>query len=504
MKPSVRTSAVHSTKKVLLLELNEVNWRVVDRLTAQHGQAYLPNFQRLRTAGAWATQTAVEHPPHLDPWITWVTLHTGVPREVHGAAVLEQDAASISAPRLWDYAAEGGRSVGVFGSISAFPPRPVEGFIVPGPFAPSDDTYPDSLRPIQALNRLGTSLHNRTGKSVTAFGAVRNAFDLLRLGLRMRTLYAVARQLVLERVSSSHKWRRVSLQPLLNFDFFAHLYRKFQPDFATWHTNHAAHYMHHYWRAWDDNGFAVQATAAERAQFGDAVPYGYRVCDRLIGDFLRLIDDDTVLVVASSMGQQPFVTERYQSGKIVVRFLDIERILDITGRDGILDVVPTMVPQWNLRIPDRSRRTQLREQFQAAKRIVAGREEAAISVEETADLLTVTPLGLADKPAGIRYHFPLCERAQPAGYAIDELFATDTPTTKQGMHHPAGLLAFIGSGIRPGVQLADCTNLDVAPTVLTLLGLPVPAVMHGRILNEAWEATPNLPRAEAGLAATAA
>ncbi len=495
---------MRSTKKVLLLELNEITWRVIDQLIEQHGQAYLPNFQHLRSAGAWATQAAIERAPHLDPWITWVTLHTGVPREVHGAAVLEQDAASISAPRLWDYAAEGGRSIGVFGSVSAFPPRPVQGFMVPGPFAPSDETYPESLRPIQTINRLGTSLHNRTGKPATAFGAVRNTFDLLRMGLRIRTLYEVARQLVQERISSSRKWRRVSLQPLLNFDLFAHLYRKFRPDFATWHTNHAAHYMHHYWRAWDDKSFTPPSTAEERAQFGDAVPYGYRLCDRLIGGFLQLIDDDTVLVVASSMGQQPFANERYKAGKIVVRFLDIERILDITGHDGILEAIPTMVPQWNLHVPDRSRRTQLREQLQAVKRIVAGREEAAISVEETADLLTVTPLGLAEKPAGIRYFFPLCERAQPDGYAMDDLFATDTPTTKQGMHHPAGLLAFIGSGIRPGVHLDDCTNLDVAPTVLTLLGLPVPAVMHGCVLSEAWDATSSIPPAKAGLAATAA
>ena len=77
-----------------------------------------------------------------------------------------------------------------------------------------------------------------------------------------------------------------------------------------------------------------------------------------------------------------------------------------------------------------------------------------------------------------------CDGATSASSAV----ATDTPTVKQGMHHPTGLLAFYGTGIRAGVHLPDCTNLDIAPTLLTLMGLPVPPVMPGRVLSEAWRA----------------
>ena len=491
---------MQATKKVLLLELNEVNWNVVDRLLHAHGEAYLPHFARLRRDGAWATQIAVERPPHLDPWITWVTLHTGVPREVHGASVLEQDAASIAAPRLWDLVAAAGRSIGVFGSISAYPPREVRGFMVPGPFAPGDETFPAELRPIQALNRLGTQVHNQTRPPASPLDLLRMTLRLSRLGLRARTLLDVAAQLVRERLDGTSRWRRIGLQPLINFDFFARLYRQYAPDFATWHSNHAAHYMHHYWRAWDDAGFAVPATAAERRAFGDAVPYGYRLCDALIGRFLQLLDKRTVLIVASSMGQQPFVSDRYREGKIIVRFRDIGRILDIVGRDGVTEVVPTMVPQWNLRVPDAAARAALRDRLAAVRRVVAGHAEAALSVEETADQLTVTPLGLAEKPDDVRYYFPQCTQASPNGYPIDALFATDLPTVKQGMHHPAGLLALVGHGIRAGLHLPDCTNLDVAPTVLELMGLPVPATMSGHVLREAWSAPPAAASASAATA----
>ncbi len=475
-------------RKVLMLELNEINWGVIDRLIAQHGASYLPNIARLRGEGAWATQTAVEQSPHLDPWVTWVTVHTGVSRDVHGATVLEQGSETINAKRLWDFVSAAGRSVGIFGSISAYPPRKVDGFIVPGPFAPGDETYPPQLQPVQGLNRLYTQVHNKVGKALTPFQLVGKTLELVRsFGLRPSTLASVALQLVRERVEPHSRWRRVCLQPRLNYDFFAHLYKRYRPDFATWHTNHAAHFMHHYWRAWDDAGFTVPSSAEERSRYGQAVPTGYQLCDELIGRFMKLMDANTVLVIASSMGQQPYVSDRYQDGKIVVRFKNIDRFVALLGKDGVDDVVATMVPQWNLTIPDGVRRAEVKARIEGAYRVVDGRREAAIAVQETDGMLTVTPLGLAKKSDGIRYHFPTCPDAAEQGYPIEELFAVDAPTVKQGMHHPDGILAFYGDGVRKGLALGPCTNLDVAPTILKIMGIPVPAEMSGRALTEVWD-----------------
>lgn len=470
-------------RKVLLLELNEVNWRVVDSLTSARGAAFLPHFHRLRSEGTWCVQSAIERPPLLDPWVTWVTLHTGVVPEIHGASVLEQAAQTIAAKRTWHYASEAGRSVGIFGSMSAYPPPPFEGFVVPGPFAPGNETHPPELEPVQALNRRYTQAHNGTKRPPGALDAIRSGARLMRLGLRMRTIGKVAAQLVRERFQPQSRWRRVCLQPELNFDFFCDLYRRHRPDFATWHTNHAAHFMHHYWRAWDDSKFVAKSSAAERQQFGEAVPVGYQLCDDLIGRAMKLIDDETILVVASSMGQQPFVSERYPDGKIVVRIKDMDKLLGLIGRQGIEEVVPTMVPQWNLTVPNPEQRAFVRRQFESITRQQGdGPVEQAFSVQETHDQLTINPLALARNFAPIRYDFPL-----PSGKrhstALNEFFAMDTPTVKQGMHHIDGMLAFFGRGIARGKRIADCTNLDVAPTLLTLLNIPVPDAMQGQRLQ---------------------
>jgi hypothetical protein len=270
------------------------------------------------------------------------------------------------------------------------------------------------------------------------------------------------------------------LQPLVNYDFFAELYRRQRPDFATWHTNHAAHFMHHYWRAWSDAGFAHKSPPEERARYGEAVPLGYRLCDELLGRFVQLIDSDTVLLVCSSMGQQPFANASYREGKIIVRFRDVAEFLRRIDAQGVTEIVPTMVPQVNLRVPDAAQRAELALRIRSIVRRVSGAAQTGLVVEETGDLLTVTPLGLSSFVDNISFEVP----GVAAPIPLQQLFAVDAPTVKQGMHHPRGLFIAYGRGIAAGVELDDCTNLDIAPTILSLLGVSVPAAMSGRNLLE--------------------
>lgn len=470
--------------KVLLLEFNEITWRLIEPLIVQ---GKMPHFQRLREEGAWGTAVASEVPPHLDPWVTWVTVHTGVERDMHGATVLEQKGETIRAKRTWQYVAEAGKSVGVFGSITAYPPQPVAGFMVPGPFAPGGETYPRYLEPIQQLNQRYTRVHNKLDRDDSLAEMLRQGVELFGLGLKPSTVARLAAQLLRERWQPHQYWKRVALQPLVNFDFFDALYERYRPDFATWHTNHAAHYMHHYWRAHDDRGFLVRASEQEKRKFGGAVEHGYRVADELLGRFMSRVDEDTVLVVASSMGQKPYVNDAFRAGRYPVRFKDVRRVLGMVGAKGVEAVQAVMAPQWNVVIGDDEARLRAKAALERCERHWQGHVSAAFAVTEVEGSLTVTPAGLPQEPDdSIRYFFPGLPGERREGYAFDELFAADQPTPKQGMHDPPGVLAFWGAPIVARKPLGEVRNIDIAPTLLTLLGIAPPAVMSGRVLCEAW------------------
>jgi tetratricopeptide (TPR) repeat protein len=61
-------------------------------------------------------------------------------------------------------------------------------------------------------------------------------------------------------------------------------------------------------------------------------------------------------------------------------------------------------------------------------------------------------------------------------------------------HRPLGVLAMAGPGIGSGRAVYGASVLDIAPTALTLLGLPIGADMNGRVLVEALDSPGEIER----------
>lgn len=84
------------------------------------------------------------------------------------------------------------------------------------------------------------------------------------------------------------------------------------------------------------------------------------------------------------------------------------------------------------------------------------------------------------------------------GYFNDQL-RPDPREGKSGpvdWHRPFGILAGCGPGFRSGSRLYGASILDIAPTVLHLLGLPTAHDMPGRVLAEVLVETNPIPRIE--------
>ncbi|MDX2039089.1 MAG: alkaline phosphatase family protein [Isosphaeraceae bacterium] len=68
-----------------------------------------------------------------------------------------------------------------------------------------------------------------------------------------------------------------------------------------------------------------------------------------------------------------------------------------------------------------------------------------------------------------------------------------------GDHRMEGVIIAHGAGIRPGAEPRGATLLDIAPTVLHLLGVPVPTDMDGRVLTELLDDAHAAPMYEANV-----
>jgi hypothetical protein len=120
----------------------------------------------------------------------------------------------------------------------------------------------------------------------------------------------------------------------------------------------------------------------------------------------------------------------------------------------------------------------IREQMQAAYVDKPG--ERAFYTESVGNAVTGTLIRADSISEDSRLVFPLTP-SQPSVRYGDLVYMTGH--VKSGCHDPKGMIVFYGAGIRPGKQLGNCNNLDIAPTIFNLLGEPVPAGINGQILD---------------------
>jgi hypothetical protein len=76
-------------------------------------------------------------------------------------------------------------------------------------------------------------------------------------------------------------------------------------------------------------------------------------------------------------------------------------------------------------------------------------------------------------------------------------FASGDAATAAFWHRPEGVLAAWGAGVRRGAPRAAAGQMDVAPTVLAVLALPVPSAMPGAARLEAFDGVRAPARADA-------
>jgi hypothetical protein len=468
-------------KKVLLVELNELTWNLIDPLIEQ---GKLPTFARLKSEGTWAAPVSVDLPPQLDPWITWTTVYTGRPQADHNIFFLQQPPETIRAKRIWEICHDRGFSVGVYGSLCSWPPQEVNGFYVPDTFAPTAATYPASASAIQELNLTYTrSIRLPSDKDGLMFKAHLGA-RLLKLGLKPATVARIARQLARERVTPELRWQRVALQPLVNFDFFSRLYIKHRPELATFHSNHVAHYMHAYWKAMQPEAFEEEAAPDEVRIYGRAIEHGYRTADELLNRMLKLADENTVLVVASSMGQKPFITP-VKGSRQVRQLRSLEKIMEILGVENRAEALSTMSDQFNIYPDSATTRDFITTALESA--YVDTPDQPMFWVTPVENSITVNLATYSTITEESRCHFPTLEKESSFLY---ENLVYSTGVMKSGCHDPKGMLIMHGPGVEHGGFISECNNLDLAPTLLTLLGLDVPIEMTGRVLEEAMTVAP--------------
>jgi len=465
------------SSRVIVLELNELSPTLIDRLIAR---GELPNFARLRAQSLEAVTDAAEPALNLEPWIQWVTIHTGLSYAQHGVFNLD-DGPKLDAPRVWDVISEAGEPVWVCGSMNAAAPRAgLNGWFMPDPWSSAVKPYPErDLSPFCRFVQAYVREHDRPTAPLSAADHARFAAFMVANGLSARTVRDTVRQLVGEVGRKDSRWRRAAILDRLQWDLFRAQYRRLQPTFATFFANSTAHFQHYHWREMEPGLFTVQPSAAERDAYADAIPFGYRKMDAIVGEALQLAGPDTAIVLCTALSQQPLLRYEAQGGKQVFKPKDPAALIRFAGVDEPYRYAPVMAEEFHLRF-DSEAAAERAEARLAGVRLGSG--EAVIKIRRTGAEIFAGCLITATPPADTKL---VALTNHTAGF--HDLYAA-LEGLKSGGHHPDGVLWIRTPQQVRRVVRRKVSLTELAPTFLALCGLPPSSVFAARAMPEVTEA----------------
>jgi hypothetical protein len=361
------TSPTHPS--VLFLELNEAEKYWIDKFV---GDGKLPVFGRLFADGKCLTTSIPDFDPQADrawrtitPWIIWPSIYTGMKPSEHGIIAFGQDTTPIQGRCVWDVLDKAGVSTGVFGSLLSFPPRSAGSarYYVPESLADDPDCFPDEARPVQEFS-VFTSRNYSESFARQYYEATRLLLKSTRSGVRTgtvaRTLIQVPREILR---GDAHVPERAMIQSYILTDAFKSLYSRHKPEFATLHLNNVAYMQHRYWRAAEPARFRDELsltdqrffeTVAERKayeqRFADWIERSLIWTDQLLGELLELVDDNTILLVGTALGQKPH-DPVHEIHNPVVRLVREDELFAALGFPGVR-VLTQMNPDVSINLPD--------------------------------------------------------------------------------------------------------------------------------------------------------
>jgi hypothetical protein len=456
--------------KVLQVEFNELSPSLLSRFMAAGD---LPNFRRFYESSHVFTTDAHAEPPNLEPWIQWPTVHLGVSHLEHGLRHLgvtrsDDDIAHGRAPRagVAQVASDAGLRVGVFGSMNV-PYGELSGFFVPDPWDTDAVPRPDSLAPYMRTVGAMVRDSSRTDGTTPDAGLLRFGAFMLRHGLTPSTVSVLVRQLLAERRDPGVRWRRASSLDWIQYDVFRNYAARERVDFATFFSNSTAHYQHYFWRHMNPEAFETPPDPSDHPSYADAVPFGYRSMDRILG---RILDDypDATLVLCTALSQQPWTGATKQT----YRPREWRSVLRLAGCDAPdVEVQSIMAEEFVARFPTEEAAVRAHEAFDRLQ--LDGRP--LMQFEREGNALVG---GCAINSAGATSS-RITGTADGSEPLMGDLF-TPIHTVRSGRHSAEGALWFrTGEHV---VHEEPVDLVDIAPTVLDLLGVEQPEHMTGSVL----------------------
>ena len=433
----------------------------------------LPNFRRMMEKGAYGKLESSDPPITIPAWTVMASSRSPGVLGLYGFRhrrdnsykdIWIASSRRVRAKRIWDYVAEAGGKSCLIGVPPSYPPFPVEGWLVGGFITPDTNrnyTYPEEL---------GEEI-----KGVVGEYPVDVEFRI-----------EDKRSLVKDIFEMTEK----------HFEVIKHLMRTRDWSFLMFVEIGLDRIHHAFWKYFDE----AHRLHEPGSEFEGVMEDYYVLLDEKVGELLDIVDEDTVIFVASDHGGKPMkgafcVNSWLEEQGLLKLKRPVEKVVRLNDAD--VDWENTVAWGWggyyarvflNLKgreehgVVDPGDYERVRDDIADRLRNIRGPdgEEWDTKVLKPEEIY---PECRGDPPDLMVYFDDLSWRsAGTMGQGNLYLPENDTGPD-DAVHDKMGLYIYYDPEKDLGGRVEDLNILDVAPTLMKAVGLPVPADMEGKVLT---------------------
>ena len=225
-----------STHKTILLGLNELNF---DYIKYYVSKGLLPNFKSIFDKNKILKTSSENDYNLLEPWIQWVTVHTGLSFSDHLIFRLGDMVGRKDLTQIFEEIESNGYSVGAVSPFNTENRLKKPAFFIPDPWT---KTKPSRGFLINAIYSSISQLVNDNSHTGFKFSSIFGILLAFIIYVPINNWFFYFKNLINFRKPGI---KAVILDSLLS-DTFISLFKKSKPDFSNLFLNSGAHIQHHY------------------------------------------------------------------------------------------------------------------------------------------------------------------------------------------------------------------------------------------------------------------
>ncbi|MHA1440218.1 MAG: alkaline phosphatase family protein [Promethearchaeota archaeon] len=441
------------------MALDGLSWNVINDMI---NNGKLKNLKRIIDDGSSGIMRA-DH-PLVSPEI-WCSIFTGKSKEKHGIIDFFSKNEDLRSDQIWDILNNNGFKIGIYRPLSAWNIKKVDGFFVPSPLSFENEAHPRKLNFIHELDQKA-----RTDR-ISLLLMVKNYWKFIKYHFSIKKLLTILKTTILLLFKKDFK-EKIHLMKKIEFiihtSFFYKLLKKYKPEFSILYENSCDTISHIYWKEKDED-----------SKFSDVIFNIYLKIDEFIGKIKKFTEKNNInLLIISDHGfklRGSSLDGKFKTIKVsnLLKKLNLEK--DVLGINLTEKALLRLKPYSLLSL----------EEIKKIIESIRCENKNLFKIERLDDRRLLIEINDSINIKGN------LEAKLPIGGFSKLNLIIDLNPLLTGTHcQNNGVFIIRGENIKEGLKIEEIKPYDIIPTILSLLDVPIPFEVDGKVLKEIFKELP--------------